>query len=548
LLGRLSSHSLSTDSSLTSFQNRIDQTIGHFYHEMTNVQALASIAAGSFFYRLGRLATLSLASRSSLLAPAIDVSSYAVGLSSEVVAYEGVNRLFARASGNSAALQTPFWEGVRSSFVNFSTLKSLSHLGAHQNFFIRNLMADLGMVAGHELTHQLGLTPQQEGSFLERMVEAQITNFQLGMGMSLVARIAPRLGVFERSLELSLSSSRSTFDFDLISRGLTLSSERTFASSAGEVREADLFNQPLLMANDSGSGDKRSRNVTLPPTSSSPKLEGSRPRDPSTAATTRTTIDALYPNVPRFSNPVELFVNVDKSLKEGAQRVRYAGGEWREGYNDAIVERLRHLASFEGKTHFEIILEATRQKIVFSRGEGKNIHFKTQSIDEGIDASSDRTTKRMAPLTEVTAERMLARASQPHIVLDKRNLDEGLRQFKELLILPDQARQTQHPSIQLKTRIQEEDLAAFARVLNDHPLSLGYKITLLWNDGGGGRVSFSSRGDRLIAEWLQGRSSKTYDFVPSDSITRDLVPVLSQRITSHGVMRRDAYEKQMRED
>ncbi|MBL7686320.1 MAG: hypothetical protein JNK65_09860 [Deltaproteobacteria bacterium] len=39
LLGRLSSHSLSTNSSLTSFQNRVDQAIGHFSHEMKNIQA-----------------------------------------------------------------------------------------------------------------------------------------------------------------------------------------------------------------------------------------------------------------------------------------------------------------------------------------------------------------------------------------------------------------------------------------------------------------------------------------------------------------------------
>ncbi|MBL7686226.1 MAG: hypothetical protein JNK65_09380, partial [Deltaproteobacteria bacterium] len=169
LLARLSQTSIQNPE-LTQTQRSIDQAIGQFTHEMTNTQALFSMATGSLFYRFGRLATLSLAPHVGSFAPVLQASSYIVGLSSEVLAFEGTNRLLARATGNTAALQTPFWEGVRSSFVNFGALKVFGHLGAQQNAVIRNLMADAGMVAGHELTYRLGFTLQQEGTLLERMV------------------------------------------------------------------------------------------------------------------------------------------------------------------------------------------------------------------------------------------------------------------------------------------------------------------------------------------------------------------------------------------
>ncbi|MBL7685307.1 MAG: hypothetical protein JNK65_04640, partial [Deltaproteobacteria bacterium] len=216
LLARLASNSLDSTPELSSTQRTIDQAIGSATHELTNWHALAAMATGSMFFRFGRMATLGLGSTleaGTLMQAGVRTSSYLVGLSTEVAAFEGVSRLLARASGDISNPNLFRWsgaggwsEGLRSSFVNFGFLKFMGHLGHGQNAIITNLTADLGMVGGHELAHHLGITPAQEGTFLERMVQAQITNLQMGFSMSLMGRLAPRLQAVERSMDLHMST------------------------------------------------------------------------------------------------------------------------------------------------------------------------------------------------------------------------------------------------------------------------------------------------------------------------------------------------------
>ncbi|MBL7686319.1 MAG: hypothetical protein JNK65_09855 [Deltaproteobacteria bacterium] len=195
LLSRLSSPSL-LDASLTSTQQRIDQSISAFSEQLSDFKTIAAMSAGSVFFNFGRLAVLSSANNTTL----VQATSHLVGLGAEVLAFEGSHHFLSRISG--APMTSSFYEGLSSSFVNFGMLKIMGRMGQRQNLILRHLLSDLGVVAGHQAAYTLGFSPQAQGSFLEQMVQAQTLQFQLGMTSALFRQISPHFFAFERSLDL----------------------------------------------------------------------------------------------------------------------------------------------------------------------------------------------------------------------------------------------------------------------------------------------------------------------------------------------------------
>ncbi|MBL7684708.1 MAG: sigma-70 family RNA polymerase sigma factor [Deltaproteobacteria bacterium] len=204
LLSRLSSTSYS-EISLSPFQRRVDGLIQGFSQQITDGNALTSIILGGIAYRLGRIAPLTLGSQTQGLVPSLFLrgGSYLTGLAAEVLTFEGARHGLASVQGN--PLTSSFSRDIQSSFINFASLKFFGALGSRQNIITRHLLSDIGMVLGHESAYRAGLAPEQDGNFIERLVEAEVINLQLSFGVSLLHRSLPRLQTLERSLELILS-------------------------------------------------------------------------------------------------------------------------------------------------------------------------------------------------------------------------------------------------------------------------------------------------------------------------------------------------------
>ncbi|MFO1519406.1 MAG: bifunctional serine/threonine-protein kinase/formylglycine-generating enzyme family protein [bacterium] len=224
VLSRLSATSLSSVSSLTESQAQVDVLVGRFAEEATNWRSLAAMATGSLFYRFGRIGALALASRLPQAAPLFQAASYGVGLATEVAAFEGSSRFLAYASGDRSNANLWNWngrggwrEGLAHSFVTFGMLKSVGFLAREQNVVLQHTVSDLAMVGGNQVAAAFGFGPRPEGNFASQMLEAEVTNLQLGAGMSLLHGVAPGLAAFERALDLTASSATPDFRASLSS-------------------------------------------------------------------------------------------------------------------------------------------------------------------------------------------------------------------------------------------------------------------------------------------------------------------------------------------
>ncbi|MFO1519574.1 MAG: aminotransferase class I/II-fold pyridoxal phosphate-dependent enzyme [bacterium] len=210
-MSRLSQERLSYSRDLSATQSVVDCMVGHFAEEAANWRSLAAMATGSLFYRVGRIGTLALASRAGQAAPLFQLASYGIGLGAEVTAFEGSSRFLATLSGDVANANLWRWdgrggwrEGLSSSLVTFGMLKAAGHAAEGQNILLQHLFSDFAMVGGHQAASALGFMPRPEGSFAEQMLQAEVTNLQLGAGMALLHCVSPGLAAFERGLDLSI--------------------------------------------------------------------------------------------------------------------------------------------------------------------------------------------------------------------------------------------------------------------------------------------------------------------------------------------------------
>ncbi|MFO1519492.1 MAG: PAS domain S-box protein [bacterium] len=262
VLSRFSQDCLREVSHLSQTQQAVDEMVGRFAEQASDWRSLAAMTAGSLFYRLGRVGTLSLTSRP------LHLLSYGVGLTAEVIAFEGTHRLLTSLTESSIPANLWRWngrggwrEGLASSFVTFGMLKGAGALAEGQNLFLRHLFSDLSMVGGHQIAGSLGFAPTPEGSFAEQMLHAEATNWQLGAGASLLHQSMPGIALLERSLELSLRAhERGSFGSTGEGPSSSLLAWQT-SSEGGRNRPAseridpiEESRRPVLMAVQNGEG------------------------------------------------------------------------------------------------------------------------------------------------------------------------------------------------------------------------------------------------------------------------------------------------------
>ena len=213
----------------------MDGLVTHFVDEAANPRTLAALSAGGLAYRFGRIGILGLGVRGSGFGLTwLRPLSVAVGLGSEVTAFEFTNRAFQSFTPN-PELRTPnLWsfsgpggwrEGLATSAITFGMLKGAGFLAREQNIVLQHAFQSSAMVAGHSSTGLLGITPRPEGTLAEQFFHAEATNIQLAAGTSLVHSAAPGFHALERSLDLSLSTrpsmARNPHGFSLLQEAIT---------------------------------------------------------------------------------------------------------------------------------------------------------------------------------------------------------------------------------------------------------------------------------------------------------------------------------------
>ncbi|MFO1518297.1 MAG: biotin carboxylase N-terminal domain-containing protein [bacterium] len=387
VLSRLSYASLSQNAPLTSTQSQVDAMVSGFAEQASDWRSLAAMAAGGVFYRLGRTGTLALGTRAGVAAPLFQLGSYGIGLGAEVTAFEGTNRFLAAATGDRSNPNLWRWsgqggwsQGLASSMVSFGMLKMGGYAAREQNVILQHLFSDLAMVGGHQATAALGLTPHQEGTFAEQLLHAEVTNLQLGAGMSLMHSVAPGLAATERALDLSLQARESLMQQNGRRRG-PLFGQPTFAMAMnGGETGGETFLTPENRGLDSNHvsmsviGDGKGTGDVL----SSPTLSGDPPTT-NGASGARRTIPEAEMNSAR--NALDILRDVGETPDtEGTVRMSQALRFAREnpdavpealiGRNDIPHQYLNSLYRILKPEGFDILTNPNlRRTLVANRGE-----------------------------------------------------------------------------------------------------------------------------------------------------------------------------------
>lgn len=202
VLSRFSETSLQQETLRSASQAQMEGLISGFVEQSTDWRSLAALMAGGVAYRLGRAGAFAVLPGS--VSPLSHGIAPLVGLASEVTAFQGVtDALSPSPLAGEGRGEGGYWSRWTTSFVQFGLLKVGGAAVVQQNVFVRHLLQDTSMVAGHQLTTRLGWTSAPEGNLAEQFLHAEVTNLQLIVGMGLVHGAAPGFSMLERGLELS---------------------------------------------------------------------------------------------------------------------------------------------------------------------------------------------------------------------------------------------------------------------------------------------------------------------------------------------------------
>ncbi|GEM_PF-6858185 len=196
---------------LSSTQMQMNQTLGNFVEQASDAKLVVPMLLGGFSCRLGKMAILGSASKLPAFLREIPFlvrgSAALFGLASEVTAFRASNTFLRRETGG--IFDADGWLGT---FTDFLALKTMGHLGAGQNLMVTHMAQSNAMVLGHELSARLGFTTHERGSYLERLVHAQITNIQMSLGMAMVHHLSQgRILAHERAFDLTAKSMETQF-------------------------------------------------------------------------------------------------------------------------------------------------------------------------------------------------------------------------------------------------------------------------------------------------------------------------------------------------
>lgn len=190
---------------LTQGQLGIDSTLEGFAHHASDPVSLASMMVGSFTYKLARLGALQgIASSALSRAPRFLVNSSAnlFALTCEVSAFRAASNGLGSLAGHPTQPGVFDANGWRGTFVDFIALKSIGHLGGNSNVVLTHFAQSSAMVIGHETTAALGFTEHQQGTFIQKLADAEATNIAMGAGMAGAAILTRgRIQHIERAME-----------------------------------------------------------------------------------------------------------------------------------------------------------------------------------------------------------------------------------------------------------------------------------------------------------------------------------------------------------
>ncbi len=165
---------------LTSSQIRMDSLVSSFSEQATDWRQLLAMSAGSFAFQGAR--ALGLASRMG------NVFSSGLGLASEAAAFGGVNRSLRNREEECGT----FLENWKRDFINFGIMKGVGALLATHHVFLRHGVSSVGMMCGSEATSYFGWTPQEQGTFAERLVHGIAMSLSLEVGTQAFALMSGR--------------------------------------------------------------------------------------------------------------------------------------------------------------------------------------------------------------------------------------------------------------------------------------------------------------------------------------------------------------------
>ncbi len=415
----------------SSTQIAMDSALANFSRQAGDISSLAAMSVGSFAFRFARLGFLEGASSLRLLQAAPRLTqglAYTLALGTEVSAFRTVNHI----------LNTPPTlegggifdaDGWRGTFTDFLALKAMGHLGAGQNLIVTHMAQSNAMVIGHELSARFGFTTHEEGSYLDRLVRAEITNIQMGAGMALMGMATGgRVQAYEHTLDAQLhaithsqsiqtSPSRWPLGPALAGAAVGPTSSVSFEKPPGE----EFVNRPLQMS----AQDEDARAVTevraAPPIAQMPN-DGT----PATVDIPRREL----PFTPTRRNVADThnFTNLTLSLRDRAGYVRSSRRISTHGINletstiipmdgaaeyapyganpteEIRVDPVRGLEVLTGKWDFGAVI--TMSGALLGLGEAVNLPYDVSRILKAVEHVNAETLLRRARKIEIIAGAM----------------------------------------------------------------------------------------------------------------------------------------------
>jgi len=242
--------------SISAIQEQVDILVSRFIDEASDARTLTALMVGGLAYRVGRVGALRLGEGHLGKIP-IQMLSLGTGLGAEVTAFEFANRLLRP--------QTPqqwSWSGaggwhqaLMNNSLTFGLQKKAGYLSRESNLIFQHAFASTAMVAGHQISALLAITPVPEGGLAERFVQAEVMNIQMRAGTSLVSGLVPGIITTERKTPSSLSDFPNQFLLRNIEPKLALESPTNRQNSLGGIHEPVIFPSMFQMAKRKGPSD-----------------------------------------------------------------------------------------------------------------------------------------------------------------------------------------------------------------------------------------------------------------------------------------------------
>ncbi len=258
-----------SNAQLSNAQLQLDSAMHSFSQHASDPIALASLTFGSFAYKTAQFSFLSGANILGvskfiprfLVNPSVKLAALGV----EITSFRSANHFLGSLAGHPTLQDVFDKKGFLGTTVDFLALKTVGHLGAGQNFFLTHFAQANAMALGHEASAALELTEHQKGSYIERLIHAELTNLALGAGMGLMSAVTgARIYHLEKGMELRGAAHHSQTQSAIIlpRSGLALFSSENGSHFSGMAKRLDELAKPGL---------HRIRTDKLPPPSSEPQ-------------------------------------------------------------------------------------------------------------------------------------------------------------------------------------------------------------------------------------------------------------------------------------